>query len=52
MTWCNAVNLIVKFISLLTMQSYSDIFSQILIIVFYSQELIPKSNGVIIGYRN
>ena len=36
MTWCNAVNLIVRFISLLTMQSYSDIFSGIVIIVFYS----------------
>ena len=29
MTWCNAVNLIVRFISLPTMQSYSDIFAGI-----------------------
>ena len=37
MTWCNAVNRIVRFISLLTMQSYSNILSGI---VFYKQELI------------
>jgi len=36
MTWFNAANLTVRFFSLLTMQSYSDIFSGIVIIVFYS----------------